>query len=115
MEIKSDFIRGYIDLMILSLLLDRDMYGYDISKVIFNKTGGYEIKEATLYSSLRRLEKQNIIESYYSEKTRGGSKRRYYHMTLLGRDKYVEYCEEWEKTKKIVEIFTGGTKNGNIS
>ncbi len=114
MEIKSDFIRGYIDLMILCLLLSDDMYGYDISKVIFNKTDGYEIKEATLYSSLRRLEKQGFIESYYSDKTRGGSKRRYYHLTEVGKNQYTHYCVEWEKTRKIVEIFTGGVTDGKL-
>lgn len=108
MEISSDFIRGHIDTIILSLLLEKDMYGYDISKVIFDRTGGYEMKETTLYSSLRRLEKQKVIESYYSTNTNGGSKRRYYHLTELGKEKYYKYCEEWEKTKKIVDLFTGG-------
>ena len=107
MEINSDFIRGFIDTIILSLLLENDMYGYEISKVIFDRSRGYEMKETTLYSSLRRLEKQGIITSYYSTVTKGGSKRRYYNLTGSGKDKYYEYCEEWEKTKKIVDIFTG--------
>lgn len=112
MEINSDFIRGHIDTIILSLLLENDMYGYEISKVIFDRSGGYEIKETTLYSSLRRLEKQEIITSYYSTVTNGGSKRRYYNLTDSGKDKYYEYCEEWNKTKMIVDIFTGEADDG---
>jgi PadR family transcriptional regulator PadR len=108
MEINSDFIRGHIDTIILSLLREEDMYGYDISKVIYKRTEGYEIKETTLYSSLRRLEKQNVVESYYSTNTNGGSKRKYYHLGLLGKEIYDMYCQEWAKTKKIVDIFTGG-------
>lgn len=111
MEINSDFIRGFIDTIILSLLMEKDMYGYDISKVIFDRSEGYEIKETTLYSSLRRLEKQGVITSYYSTVTKGGSKRRYYNLTGTGKDKYHEYCEEWEKTKKIVGIFIGEAGN----
>lgn len=108
MNVNSDFIRGHIDTIILSLLLEEDMYGYDISKVIFKRTDGYEMKETTLYSSLRRLEKNSLISSYYSSNTNGGSKRRYYTLTKTGTEKYYEYCDEWEKTKKIVDLFTGG-------
>ena len=108
MNINSDFIRGHIDTMILSLLTEKDMYGYDISKVIKQRSNGYEIKETTLYSSLRRLEKSGVIESYYSTITHGGSKRRYYHITNKGKQRYIDYCTEWEKTKKIVDRFTGG-------
>lgn len=110
MEINSDFIRGHIDTILLSLLMEKDMYGYEISKEIFSRTGGYEIKEATLYSSFRRLEKQEIIESYYSSNTNGGSKRRYYHITNLGREKYMRNCKEWEQTKKLVDLFTKGAE-----
>ncbi len=107
MEILSDFIRGHINTIILSLLMEKDMYGYEISKVIYKRTSGYEIKETTLYSSFRRLEKQGLIESYYSNVTNGGSKRRYYNLTEDGEKSYRVHCIEWEKTKRIVDLFTG--------
>lgn len=106
MLLNSDFIRGHIDTMILNLLMKEDMYGYDISKVITQKTGGYKIKETTLYSSLRRLEKHQFIDSYFSSKTNGGSRRRYYKTTKIGLEQYRTLCEEWKKTKKVVNLFT---------
>ena len=52
-RISSDLLRGHTDTIILKLLLDGDKYGYEISKLIQSKSGGeYELKEATMYSSL---------------------------------------------------------------
>lgn len=59
--ISSDVIRGYNDIMILCLLLDGDLYGYEISKRINEITEEkYKMKETTLYSAFTRLEKMAI-------------------------------------------------------
>jgi len=64
--ISSDVIRGYVDTIILSLLIEGDSYGYEISKNIRIKTDElYVIKETTLYSAFARLEKNGYIKSYY--------------------------------------------------
>ena len=60
MSITSDLLRGHTDTIILSQLIKGDTYGYAINKVIKEKTNNmYELKEATLYSAFRRLEKLN--------------------------------------------------------
>lgn len=57
MSIASDLIRGNTEMIILAHLLDGDSYGYKINKAISQKTdGGFELKEATLYTAFRRLE-----------------------------------------------------------
>ena len=54
-------IRGYNDTIVLSLLVQGDSYGYEISKAIDRLSGGnYQIKETTLYSTVNRLEKTGI-------------------------------------------------------
>ena len=55
-EISSDYIRGYIDPMILCVLLQGPSYGYEVSKRIRQISGGlYAVKETTLYSAFARL------------------------------------------------------------
>lgn len=69
--INSDLIRGNIDPIILSVLIPKDNYGYSIIKEIYRKSGErFELKEPTLYSSLKRLEKGGYVESYWGEKHR---------------------------------------------
>lgn len=103
--ISSDVIRGYNDTIILSLLLDGDSYGYEISKNIRSITQEqYVIKETTLYSAFSRLEKNGHIESYFGEETQG-KRRTYFRITQGGIDYYKEKCEEWDLTKKVINKF----------
>lgn len=69
--INSDLIRGNIDPIILSVLIPADNYGYSIIKEIYRKSGEqFELKEPTLYSSLKRLEKSGYVESYWGKRRR---------------------------------------------
>lgn len=70
-SISSDLIRGHIDTMILRVLSEGDNYGYEIVKSIaLNSKGAYELKEPSLYTSLKRLESQGMIASYWGTKVR---------------------------------------------
>jgi len=103
--ISSDIIRGHLDAIILRLIIEKDRYGYEISKEISSRTDNqFGIKEATLYAVFQRLEKKELIESYKGEETHGG-KRKYYRITTLGKAYYKERIKEWEMTKKVVDIF----------
>lgn len=102
-NISSDLLRGHTDTMILKLLLDGDRYGYEISKLIQTSSGGeYELKEATMYSSLKRLEGEGKITSYWGDETQGG-RRRYYRITEKGRAAYGENKTNWEFAKHILD------------
>ncbi|MGI5896695.1 MAG: PadR family transcriptional regulator [Oscillospiraceae bacterium] len=103
--IGSDVIRGYNDTIILSLLLEHDSYGYEISKQIREITGErYVMKETTLYSAFTRLEKNGFIASYLGSET-FGRQRTYYRVTQAGKDYYREKCLEWQETKEVVSKF----------
>ncbi len=102
MNINSDLIRGHIDTVILSLLDNGDKYGYEISKIIALRTDGeYEINEATLYSSLKRLEREKAIFSYWGDETQGG-RRKYYKITNEGKLLLIQNRLDWEFAKKII-------------
>lgn len=102
-KIRSDFIRGHIDTIILRVLMDKDNYGYEIVKAIgLNSNGQYELKEPSLYTSLKRLEKQQLIESYWGDESQGG-RRKYYKITQQGKKTYKQSLEEWKIAKKIID------------
>lgn len=101
--IPADMIRGHIDTIILKLLMDGDKYGYEISKLVLaGSEGEYELKEATMYSSLKRLEQDANITAYWGNETQGG-RRRYYHLTSKGEMIYLENKQNWERVKKILD------------
>jgi PadR family transcriptional regulator PadR len=102
-KLSSDLLRGHTDTIILRLLMDGDKYGYEISKLIqTNSCGEYELKEATMYSSLKRLEADGSITSYWGDETQGG-RRRYYRITERGRQVYSENKDNWEYAKRILD------------
>ncbi|MFD6442874.1 PadR family transcriptional regulator [Peribacillus sp. NPDC060186] len=102
-KLSSDLLRGHVDTMILKLLQSGDKYGYEISKLIYvSSNEQYEIKEATMYSSLKRLEKDGCIISYWGDATQGG-RRKYYKITAIGEDIYTQNKNNWEQAKQILE------------
>jgi len=102
-RISSDVIRGHIDTMILRLLRDGDKYGYEICKLILAKSQGeYELKEASMYSSLKRMENEGKITAYWGDETQGG-RRKYYRITDAGRSAYADLRSNWEHTKTILD------------
>lgn len=105
--ISSDVIRGHIDTIILKLLLEKDRYGYELASEIKTRTGGkFDVKEATLYAVVQRLESKELIASYMGEKSHGG-KRRYYRVTPLGRAYYKELIDEWRLLGQIMADMLG--------
>ena len=107
-EISSDYIRGYIDPMILCVLLQGPSYGYEVSKRIRQISGDlYMVKETTLYSAFARLEKGGLVESF-PQVAENGKRRTYYRITPAGIDHYQARCREWKLTKDVVGRFMEG-------
>lgn len=103
LSITSDLLRGHTDTIILNELIKGDSYGYAINKVIKEKTNNlYELKEATLYSAFRRLEKAELITSYWGNEGIG-ARRRYYSITEKGRQIYKQNKLDWEEAKNIID------------
>lgn len=103
MLIMSDIIRGYTETIILSQLMKKDSYGYEINKAIQDITQGeFELKEATLYSAFRRLETGGQIVSYWGDENTG-ARRRYYAITDEGKALYKENYQDWKKAQTIID------------
>jgi PadR family transcriptional regulator, regulatory protein PadR len=100
--ITSDLLRGHTDTMILNLLIGGDRYGYEIVKLISKNSGGeYELKEATMYSSVRRLESEGDVECYWGDESQGG-RRKYFRITRKGKDTYARNKRNWEYAKRVL-------------
>ncbi len=101
--IPSEIIRGHVETILLKILSIGDFYGYSLFKTISDITdNAYELKEASLYSGLRRMETQEMIRSYWGDETFGG-RRKYYSITEKGIERLNENLIVWQKTKIIMD------------
>lgn len=102
-SVNSELIRSHADTIILRVLQEKDRYGYEILDLISSSSEGrFSIKQPTLYSCLKRLEKQGFISSYYGEETHGG-RRRYYKLTEKGIKTLEQDQREWEFSRSILD------------
>jgi PadR family transcriptional regulator PadR len=103
MDVSSDVIRGHIDTIVLSLLRGGDRYGYEICRLVREKSGGeYELKEPSMYSTIRRLESQKLLEAYWGDETQG-ARRKYYRITPAGVSVLEENLRNWKFAKRIID------------
>ena len=102
-------IRGNVDTIILKVLFEGDRYGYDMIKAINARgEGQWEIKQPTLYARLKVLEKQGFISSYRDSSETGGGARKYYTLTDRGREVFLTYRSEFERTRDLfTNLITG--------
>ena len=99
----ADLLRGHTETIVLAVLRRGDSYGFEIFKTIRDATGGaYEIKEATLYASYRRLVRDGLVEAFWGDETQGG-RRKYYRITDAGHAVYQRNVEAWVATRSIID------------
>lgn len=102
MLLPSDVLRGFTDTIILAYLVKGDCYGYAINKGLARISGGaFELKEATLYTSFRRMEESGLIRSYWGEEGTG-ARRRYYTITPKGKQLYQENLQDWAAMQALL-------------
>ena len=102
MELVGDYLRGYTDAIILSLLEKEDSYGYAINRTISEVTDGeFSLTEATLYTAFKRLEQAGYITSYWQAGL-NQTRRKYYSITSLGRHVLQEKRKTWEHVQVIL-------------
>lgn len=103
----ADLLRGHTETIVLGALRDGDRYGFEIFKAVREATGGsYEIKEATLYATYRRLTKDGLVEPYWGDESQGG-RRKYYRITDAGRAVYRANVAAWIATRDVIDSLLG--------
>ncbi|MCY6959190.1 PadR family transcriptional regulator [Clostridium brassicae] len=90
--------KGVLELCVLSVLRDKDCYGYELVTEI---SKNIEISDGTIYPILRRLTKEGYFNTYLKESTEGPP-RKYYSLTAEGEKKRIQLTEEWQEFVKAV-------------
>ncbi len=114
MDFSQDLVRGSIVPIVLSLLDERSMYGYEILKVVNARTGGrLEWKEGTLYPTLHSLQGLGYVSAKWAEapatNASPGRKRKYYFITRKGRAELARRTKEWTQFSGAVNaVLFGG-------
>ena len=99
---KKIFQISYFDMIILKLLKERDMYGYEIIEEISARSGNVcDIKAGTLYPILAALTEQGFIEPY-EKQTEQKRIRKYYRITQEGIEALGGKKESWKEYCRLI-------------
>jgi PadR family transcriptional regulator PadR len=94
--LERELKRGSTELLILALLEERDRHGYEIARLIEERSRGeISFHTASLYPTLYRLEQRDLIEGRWIEKA-GQRRRRYYRLTADGKKGLARQRNVWE-------------------
>jgi PadR family transcriptional regulator PadR len=102
---NPQFKKGVVEMCILALINDHDMYGFE---VIDRLASEIDVNENTVYPILRRLTQQGLFETYEKTTTQGAP-RKYYKMTSKGMEKLKYYEMEWKTFLSSVFKLLGGS------
>jgi PadR family transcriptional regulator PadR len=101
---RRELIKNNIDSLLLCLVKDQPMYGYQIIKELEDRSQGYfKFKEGTLYPALHRLEKGGLITGRW-QTLENGQQRKYYTITLRGQEALVEQTTNWNEFFNAVNL-----------
>lgn len=93
MSIRTQLLKGLLDACVLSIIKEKEIYGYELSQKLLDSGLG-NISEGTIYPVLLRLQKKELITSELRISDLG-PKRKYYFITPLGIEALNEMTDEW--------------------
>ena len=92
--LNKSLIQGSLSMLILRILDEKDMYGYEMIETLRKRSENvFELKAGSLYPPLHALEANNLVTAY--EDDASGKKRKYYHITGEGKRILKEKKDEW--------------------
>ena len=102
--------KGSAELLVLSLVEARPRHGYEISKLIEERSGGaVRFHVASLYPLLYRLEKRGLLVGRWVEKS-GERRRRYYRLTRHGRKVLASQRRGWQAFVAAINRITANSE-----
>lgn len=110
-EINKSLLSGSNSLLLLQLLSEKKMYGYEMIEVLRERSMNvFEMKAGTLYPILHTLEDKGFLET--EEREVSGKTRKYYCITKTGRKELQARREEWNTYQTAVSRVLGGVLYG---
>ena len=107
---NPNFMAGVPELMILRLLQDQDMYGYQIVQAIRSETGDVvSLGEGIVYTVLHALEREGALKS--RRKTVAGRSRVYYSVTATGLRRYHDLAATWTTLAGAIQSVMRGSRH----
>ena len=107
MRFRAELIRGTTPGLVLALLAECPMHGYELARLIEERSAGaLALGQGTLYPVLHRLEREGLIAGRWMER-RGGPERRVYRLTPDGHGVLVEHRQEWQAFVEVIGRFLG--------
>jgi len=91
--VNIQFKKGVLELCVLSVLVRKDCYGYELVQEI---SRNIDISEGTIYPLLRRLKGDGYVTAYLEESSEGPP-RKYYQLTDQGKSTLTTLTQEWEE------------------
>lgn len=96
---NSQFKKGVLEVCVLAKIFNKDMYGYEIVSTL---SENIDVTEGTIYTILRRLTKDEFLESYLVESIEGPA-RRYYRITQKGSNELFSSIGQWKMFSRAVD------------
>ena len=113
MASDKNMASGNTSMLLLKLLSEKDMYGYEMIETLGSRSNEvFELKAGTLYPLLHSLESGKLLVSY--EKEVAGKTRKYYSITKEGQKALKKKTEEWETYSQAVAKVLGGALYGTV-
>lgn len=109
MNFDKGLIGGSSALLVLSLLAEKDYYGYEIIRTLEERSDEtFQYNEGTLYPILHKMESKGLVVSY-KEKMENGRERKYYQITKAGLSQLETEMEQWEVfSTSVNKVILGG-------
>ena len=109
MAADKGLLFGSTTMLILSLLEEKDMYGYQMIEELSKKSDDtFNLKAGTLYPILHGLENEDLVSSY-DDSADSARVRKYYHLTGKGKGQLAQKHAEWKAYAKAVnKVLRGG-------
>ena len=105
---KLDMRTGSTAVMVLRLLAEKPMYGYQIVKELQIRSEGYfDLEQGTLYPALHRLEKDGLVQGKW-EVVEDGPSRKYYYISEEGRQELEKSSQQWSDfSRHLLKLLNG--------
>jgi PadR family transcriptional regulator PadR len=108
MEFDRDFLTGTVTVLILSLLSEREMYGYEILQEAERRSAReFLLKEGTVYPALHNLEQNGLLKAVWRSGD-AGPRRKYYRLTAKGRRQAQAKRRQWDMLSALMRTILGG-------
>jgi transcriptional regulator len=100
--LRSEVLKGHVDLLLLSTLRAGPLHGYGVVEKLRGKSeGAFDLAEGTVYPALYRLEAAGLLSSSWTKAN--GRRRRVYELTSRGRGELTRERDRWQAFAHAVE------------